>query len=1072
MISLCALLVVSLGAAAPGTASARERADAEAARLKQDILNTNKAIEETERLIAVSSDAIYLPDLNLRLAELYVEKSRYVFRLQAQLRPAGQKGAIASTETRLLKQKAIQIYDRILSEEPTFKQTDKVLFYLAHEQRELGQFPEMLKTLKELTQKCPTSPLRLEAEQIFGDYYFDKSENDEAEKHYQAILEAPPSPVHDLARYKLGWIRVNQSKHAEAVTFFEAAAASPVLPGTDPLKSLSVKREALLDLVYSYTEAKPGKGALAYFERLSDSPVTYAMVLEKLGNRYFLKQQYELAVPAYRKLLELQVDPRMDVERVERLDDALRLGKGKILAGPQDVRFIARAAEEVMADTDKPAPARAKVLAELEEMARDLSTRLHLAAKDKDDDDLFADAAAAYSAYLTAFGRAKQARELRSNRAEALFAAKDYTAAGRAYEALAKEMAAHASKEHERLLYGALLSFNTALQKQGEQLRPFAKTDARQALKLLGNDYLAKYAKSDHARGVAFNIARAHYDDGEFLEAAKRFTAFAIANPDHKDAPTAGHLALDALRHRNDFEALERVGKQLLAAKLPEKFQGEVKTILASARGQQLDELALQGAKETGDVVAGLTKLAAENKGLELGEEALYGALTAAREARDWPKERALATQFLNEYPKSALGAEILVALGRGALDGARFTDAAALFEQAGQRLEKHPAAVGAWQSAANVRTGLGELGEAARDLQRAVELGGGQKAELLAQLAELYAKAGEGERARTAAGQALALDSANGRAAAVLAQLEVQSGGTEAPPELMRALVSAAQGQGSAGPALAKGFWYAAELQYQAFRRAPGEDVERKAAQLQQLEGLYVQTASLGSPEWAVASLWRLGLAYGFLADTLKKTQPPGGLSAAESEQWRKALAQQAEALSARADETLKTCVSRANELGVYSAGALGCRTREESAQPKLPPAPQGGPKVDEARAQQAYGAQDASALTGLGLAYLAAGKVPLAQLTLSKAVELGNSGQAQNALGVATLLLGDATGAYAAYEKALDGPSRDKARVNVAALKCRFGDKDGARQALAQVKDPQSLEGPDLDRGWTACR
>src|SRR6185503_5686726 len=97
---------------------------------------------------------------------------------------------------------------------------------------------------------------------------FDKSDNVEAEKHYQAVLEAPPSPVHDLARYKLGWIRVNQAKHAEAVVFFEAAAASPTLPGVDPQKSLSVKREALLDLVYSYTESRSGKGALQYFEKL------------------------------------------------------------------------------------------------------------------------------------------------------------------------------------------------------------------------------------------------------------------------------------------------------------------------------------------------------------------------------------------------------------------------------------------------------------------------------------------------------------------------------------------------------------------------------------------------------------------------------------------------------------------------------------------------------------------------------------------------------------------------------------------------------------------------------------
>ena len=77
--------------------------------------------------------------------------------------------------------------------------------------------------------------------------------------------------MHDLARYKLGWIRVNQRSINDAVTFFEAAAGSEPMPGVDSQKALNVKREALLDLVYSYTEARPAKGALAYFEKLSDS---------------------------------------------------------------------------------------------------------------------------------------------------------------------------------------------------------------------------------------------------------------------------------------------------------------------------------------------------------------------------------------------------------------------------------------------------------------------------------------------------------------------------------------------------------------------------------------------------------------------------------------------------------------------------------------------------------------------------------------------------------------------------------------------------------------------------------
>src|SRR5205823_6983435 len=210
----------------------------------------DRSIGETNKLIAKSRNAPYLADLQFRLAELYVEKSRYFYYLQAEERPEGAKGAIVSPETKLLKERAVQLYYEILKSWPNFKDGDKVTFYLAHEQRELGSFEEMLKTLGELIRKYPSSPLRLDSEQILGDYFFDKNDLGEAEKHYKAILDAPASPVHDLARYKMGWIRINQANHAEAVTFFEAAAASAPIPGVDSQKSLNVKREALLDLVY------------------------------------------------------------------------------------------------------------------------------------------------------------------------------------------------------------------------------------------------------------------------------------------------------------------------------------------------------------------------------------------------------------------------------------------------------------------------------------------------------------------------------------------------------------------------------------------------------------------------------------------------------------------------------------------------------------------------------------------------------------------------------------------------------------------------------------------------------
>jgi cellulose synthase operon protein C len=289
----------------------------------------------------------------------------------------------------------------------------------------------------------------------------------------------------------------------------------------------------------------------------------------------------------------------------------------------------------------------------------------------------------------------------------------------------------------------------------------------------------------------------------------------------------------------------------------------------------------------------------------------------------------------------------------------------------------------------------------------------------------------------------------------------------------VLQALMAASQSPGSDVDAISKGLWYAAELQFQAFKRIPSEDLEKKAGALQQLEALYTQAASLGSAEWSVAALWRMGMAYSHLGQSLKTAAAPAELSPEEADQWRDAFKQQSVALLARADETLKLCTTRADELGVYTTGALGCRKREESVEVRSVSASAGGePALTEELVRATEGNQDPAAIETLGLAYLAAGKVPLAQLTLSRAVELGGIGRAQNALGFANLILGDASSASAMYEKALAGPSRDRARANLAALKCRFGDAEGARKELAKIKDTEKLQGPDLDSQWRACR
>ncbi|MBS1152656.1 MAG: repeat-containing protein [Myxococcaceae bacterium] len=1106
-------------------------------KLRRDIFKVDRSIGETDKLIAKSRNAPYLPDLQFRQAELYVEKSRYVYYLQAETRPEGQKGAMVSPETKLLKQKAMQIYNRILRENPDFKDGDKVTFYLAHEQREMGDFDALLKTLGDLIKKYPSSPLRLDSEQILGDYYFDKTELKQAEEHYRAILDAPASPVHDLARYKMGWIRINEAKHADAVTFFEAAAASAPIPGTDAAKSLNVKREALLDLVYSYTESRPAKGALQYFEKLSESRATYSLALDKLGNRYFIKQQFEYAIPALRKLMEVQPDPELEVERAQKIYDSLKAAKGKISPRPEDVNFLVRAAVGVKTDPSKDETARKKTLLELEEMSRDLSTTIHVQAQKKEDKNLYLEAAAAYERYLSLFRPKQYATQMMQNRADALFAARRFPEAARQFEELAvyldannpkakakegdkpsedpnkldlakekkdpaaapaaaakpaapakdnkfaavaqvsnivSEKTVNNVKTHEEALYGALLSHFSSLRPgEVERLNAFEVADARQALKLQGAQYVGRYPTTEHVLEVKFNIARAFYEDGDYKKAAELFQDFAITHAEHKDATVAGNLALDSLRQVNDFKGIEAAGKAFLASKLPAGFLADVKKIITESKSEALGELALKSTEETGDVIEGLLKVAEENKGQEIGEKALYAAFTAAREKRDLRKEREIGQKFITDYAKSTYLSDVILTLGRHAAEGGRYAEAAGYYEQVGQKFQGDSTGLDSFIAAARLKMALGDYPGAVKSFEQAAEQAGPRRAEILVLIAQAQMKMKQPAKARAVAEQVLKLDKVNPAAAAIVAEV-VATTTNEKPEALITLLTHVTNAPNSAGEDTARALWYLGEILYRQYKALGSDKVDEKVAALQQLQGIYNQSASMGSAEWAVASLWRIGNGLQHIADVVEATAVPAGLKPAEIEQFRAAVKEQSQPLKDQANGAFEACLARAEQLEVFNFAVVGCRKKVDEASSPLRGAPAERPINVEELSKKAETTQNAADFEQLGLQYLGAFKVNDAQLALNRAIELEDSrATAHSALGYAYLLQGDAMSARAEYGRALESdPTFEKARANLGALKCRFGDLEGAKREMSVIKDSGSIAGPDVDPEWKSCK
>ena len=117
------------------------------AKLADDNRKVDLAIQSTKTLIDQSKGRPYLAELHLRLAELYIQKSRIVYFLRKK-QVSDDLDALKQLESKQLKLRAIEIYQFILDDFPRFKYRDKALFFMAHEYRELGMLDDMIKNYR------------------------------------------------------------------------------------------------------------------------------------------------------------------------------------------------------------------------------------------------------------------------------------------------------------------------------------------------------------------------------------------------------------------------------------------------------------------------------------------------------------------------------------------------------------------------------------------------------------------------------------------------------------------------------------------------------------------------------------------------------------------------------------------------------------------------------------------------------------------------------------------------------------------------------------------------------------
>jgi tetratricopeptide (TPR) repeat protein len=914
-------------------------------KLEQDKRKCELAIINTKTLINRSRNRPYLSELYLRLAELYIEKSRIAFFLRKSRQEDEQ--ALDQYESNLLKKQALEIYQRILAQDPDFRYIDKVYFFMAHEYYELGQVDEMIKQYQVLVTRYPNSQYAPEAQLLLGDYYFNQEKDvDQSIRHYEAVLNYPQSPAVAAARYKLGWCRINQLDFNSALRLFEQSVSSPLAYkdlDIDTYRRVDVRLESLVDMAYCYPEvhkqATPEQ-ALAYFRQYAWSRPVYSTVLEKLANRYYIKKKWAMAAPLYRELATIRQDPQRLLEYARHLFDCVQ-AQGTYRHAEKDVAIIVRALNHHVTSAHMTEAQKKELVNDYELYARDIITHLHAKARLTNATGDFGVVADAYEQYLDFFDESQVAEKMAANYAEALFSAGRYLEAGKQYEQITPAATIDTHRRGE-MLYSAVISYYRAL-KNKDHLNFYQAAYAREGLRSSGKIYAGEYPQSRQTPDVLFNVAWASYDDGHYDVAISDLTTFVDAYPGHPATTAAIHLIMDAYHLQEDYDGMIRFGTSILAGRTirDDALRQEIDQLVRSAESKVVSGMTVAAMEDWENTRRELIDVADRSDRTAMGEQALNALIISSREQQDLATFFDAGNKLISSYPNSPRLQDTVGMLIDTTVNIGQLRLLADYLEIQCQKFPDHNQNGGFLLQAARIREGLGQPVEANQNYRQLLIHHPGSISswdDIVFSMVDNAAGAGNADAAQGILDAHLNRLSAVGRvrAHARMAVIALDA------DRLSRGNKYATMARKAYRPDMGKQDPVLRDLMAElAFRRVVGSSgpyfkirlgkqidnkrVEKKIKKLEELEKGYQRVMGFNSPAWALKACFRANELYAEFADFLLASPIPDDLAVEQKAQYRDLIRQKAQAYRDKSDTYRDTCVKLARKWEICDPGLAG---------------------------------------------------------------------------------------------------------------------------------------------------
>ncbi len=847
-----------------------------------------KAVQVYRDLIANPPTGEVDPEALRRLADLRLEED---------------DDALADDASRSPQQayaESMQLYQRLLQNNPEHQMNDRVLYQLARAYDNRGQKDEALAMLDQLVRRYPASPLVLESQFRRGEILFVKRSYPAAEDAFQAVIDTgDTNPFYEHALYKKGWSLFKQTNYQASIDPFMSVLQRK-LPGgelqTDMQSLGRADRELAEDALRAISLGFSYEGGPAsihdYFSANAHNPYE-DLIYSRLGAFYMDKEQFSDAAKTYESFAGRNPDSERAPDYQARVIDAFVKGKfpSSVLEAKKDYAKNYRL-DGPYWQKRKPAD-RPEVVAALKSTVTDLANHYHAQAQQNKTQTDYREAETWYRSYLDTFPDDAKAPQMNFLLAEALYETKRYGYAALEYEKTAYKYPAHAKSSEAG--YAALVSlehYEKTLQGKEQAavkeraiastLRfadAFSEHPKTPVVLVKAADDLFKLNKSTEASRIAQRVVKQYPN----TETGLRRTAWTVI----------AHTAFDG----KDFLQAESAYQQVLTLMPTEdKHRNEVEERLAASIYKQGEV-----SQQQGDLIAAVDHF------LRVGQvvpkspmraTAEYDAAAALTTLKQWPRAALVLESFRASYPKHELQPEVTRRLAVAYQEGGQPLKAAVEFERMSEVQGGDP------QMRQQAMLQAVELYEKGGDTGRSVDMLKTYIAkfpqpleaamEARQQLVDLYSKRNNATKARYWRQQIVAADAKAG------------------PQRTERTKFLAA----NATLALA-------EEDHQAYRRVKlveplKQSLAKKKKLMKQAIDAYGKAANSGIESVTTAATFNTGDIYHDFSRALMDSQRPRGLNGEELEQYEILLEEQAFPFEEKAIDIYEVNIKRLSE-GVY---------------------------------------------------------------------------------------------------------------------------------------------------------